>query len=437
MAGLRGLLVDLTPLRRSRDFRLLWGSQVFTSLGRQVTVVALPFQVYVVTHSSLAVGLIGLAQLLPLLATGLYAGAIADRFERRLVQLAGKSTAFLAAAALAAGAGLHFGVWWFYLWAACGSAGATLDQTARAATFPRLVSRGQYPAAAAMNQMLFQGAAVIGPSLAGLVIASAGSAPAFAVEAVCVIPSALLVLLVSRQSPAHDAARIGWRAPVDGVRFVLGRRLLVGIFAADLIAMILGLPLAVFPALALSVFRLGPTGLGLLYAAPGAGAVVASLLSGWVSRIERQGTAVIVAIVIWGAAIAAFGVLGDVLPIGLLLLALAGAADVFSAIFRNSILQLSIPDAMRGRMSAFNLIVVTGGPRLGDLEAGLAAYLVNPVFSVVSGGLGCGAGILLLAGLLHELRRQRAGVQDQATPSSSTAKTSVALGGIGPTPRDP
>lgn len=437
MPRLSGLLVDLTPLRRSRDFRLLWSSQVFTSLGRQVTVVALPFQVYVIAHSSLAVGLIGLAQLLPLLATGLYAGSFADRYERRAVQLAGKAATFTAAGALAVGAGLHFALWWFYLWAALSSAGGTLDQTARAATFPRLVSRSQYPAAAAMNQMLFQGAAVLGPSLAGLVIATAGAAPAFAVEAFCALPSALLVLLVSRQSPSHEAAPVGWRAPVEGIRFVLSRRLLIGIFAADLIAMILGLPLAVFPALALSVFKLGPAGLGLLYAAPGAGAVVASLLSGWVGRIERQGTAVIVAIVIWGLAIAAFGFTGAVLPVGLALLAVAGGADVFSAIFRSSILQLSIPDAMRGRMSALNLIVVTGGPRLGDLEAGLVAYLVNPVFSVVSGGAGCVVGILLLAGLLPELRRQRAGAKDQPTPSSSTAKTKVALGGMGPTPREP
>jgi predicted MFS family arabinose efflux permease len=437
MARLSSLLVDLTPLRRSRDFRLLWSSQVFTSLGRQVTVVALPFQVYVTTHSSLAVGLIGLAQLLPLLVTGFYAGAISDRYDRRLVQLAGKATAFAAAVALTAGAGLRLEAWWFYVWAAVGSAGGTLDQTARAATFPRLVSRSQYPAAAAMNQMLFQGAAVIGPSLAGLVIASAGAAPAFAVEAVCLLPSALLVLAVSRQAPGHDAAQVGWRAPVEGIRFVLGRRLLVGIFAADLIAMILGLPLAVFPALALSVFRLGPTGLGLLYAAPGAGAVAASLLSGWVGRIRRQGLAVIVAIVVWGVAIAAFGFSGRLLPLGLVLLAVAGGADVFSAIFRNSILQLSIPDAMRGRMSAFNLVVVTGGPRLGDLEAGLAAYLVNPVFSVVSGGVGCVVGILALAALLPELRRQRAAGADQPTPISSTAKTNVALGGIGPTPREP
>lgn len=437
MPGLRSLVVDITPLRRSRDFRLLWTSQVFTTLGRQTTVVALPFQVYVVTHSSLAVGLIGLAQLGPLLAAGLYAGAAADRYERRRVQLAGKATAFLAATALVVGVVLHLPVWWFFVWAAVSSAGGALDQTARAATLPRLVSRAEYPAALAMNQLLIQGAAVAGPALAGLVIASVGAAPTFAVEAIAALPAAVLISRVSHQPPGSDAPKMGLQTAFEGVRYALRRRLLVAIFSADLIAMILGLPLAVFPALALSVFKIGPAGLGLLYAAPGAGAVVASVFSGWVGRIERQGLAVVVAIVVWGLAIAAFGFVGNLLWLGLLLLAVAGAADVCSAIFRNSILQLSIPDSMRGRMSALHLMVVTGGPRVGDLEAGLVAYLVNPVFSVVSGGIGCVVGVLLLAGLLPEMRRQRAALDDQPTPSSSTAKTSVALGGMGPTPREP
>jgi MFS family permease len=408
MAGLRGLLVDISPLRDSRDFRLLWSSQVFTWLGRQVTIVALPFEVYVLTRSSLAVGAIGLAQLLPLMVAGLYAGALADRFDRRRVQLAGKATVFVAAVALSYGAARGLSLWWFYVWAAVSSAGGTVDQSARAATTPRLVTRSQFPAAASLNQILLQGAAIAGPSLAGLLIAIAGgAAPAFALEAACAVPATALVGLVRPQPPAHDAGPIGWRVPVDAVRFVVSRKLLVGIFTADLIAMIFGLPLAVFPALALNVFQIGPTGLGLLFAAPAAGALAGSLLSGWVNQIERQGLCVIWAVAIWGVAIAAFGFAGGQLALGLVLLAVAGAADLFSAVFRNTILQLSIPDSVRGRMSAFNLMVVTGGPRLGDVEAGVVAYLVNPVFSVVSGGVACVAGILVLAVLLPEMRRYR------------------------------
>jgi MFS family permease len=197
-------------------------------------------------------------------------------------------------------------------------------------------------------------------------------------------------------------------------------RVLLGIFGADLVAMIFGMPTAVFPALALSVLRIGAGGLGLLYAAPAAGALVASLLSGWIRGVRRQGRAVVIAIVVWGAAIAGFGLAGGALWLGLPLLALAGAADLVSAIFRSTILQLSIPDHLRGRMSAFQLMVVTTGPRLGDLEAGAVAALVNPVFSVVSGGVACVIGIALLAITLPELRRQRAADEERAVPGPAT-----------------
>jgi MFS family permease len=177
--------------------------------------------------------------------------------------------------------------------------------------------------------------------------------------------------------------------------------------------MIFGMPTAVFPALALSVFKIGAGGLGLLYAAPAAGALIGSLFSGWVRNVQRQGMAVIVAIAIWGLAVAGFGLAGNVRWLGLLLLAVAGAGDLVSAIFRSTMLQLSIPDHLRGRMSAFQMMVVTTGPRLGDLEAGAVAAFVGPIFSVVSGGLACVVGIALLAVALPELRRQRA---EEPTP---------------------
>jgi len=213
---------------------------------------------------------------------------------------------------------------------------------------------------------------------------------------------------------------LGWRAPAEALRHVRRNRVLLGIFGADLVAMIFGMPTAVFPALALSVLRIGAGGLGLLYAAPAAGALVASLLSGWIRGVRRQGRAVVIAIVVWGAAIAGFGLAGGALWLGLPLLALAGAADLVSAIFRSTILQLSIPDHLRGRMSAFQLMVVTTGPRLGDLEAGAVAALVNPVFSVVSGGVACVIGIALLAITLPELRRQRAADEERAVPGPAT-----------------
>jgi MFS family permease len=375
-------------------------------------VVAVPYQVYLLTHSSLAVGLLGLFQAVPIVIAGLYGGALADRFDRRRLQLIGKTVVGLTSVALAIGAiGLRAPVWVVYLVVAVAAAASTVDQSARAATVPRLVSPGLLPAALSLGQVLFTASAIVGPAVAGLILARAGISWAYLVDVACFLPGVVLVGLVSAQPPlpGHGVV-LDWRAPADALRLVRRDRMLLGIFSADLIAMIFGMPLAVFPALALGVFKIGAGGLGLLYAAPAAGALVASLVSGWARAVHRQGLAVFVAIAVWGGAIAAFGLAGQVLWLGLAFLALAGAADLVSAIFRGTILQLSIPGHMRGRMSAFQLMIVTTGPRLGDLEAGSVAALVNPVFSVVSGGVACIVGIALLALALPEMRRQRAAV---------------------------
>jgi MFS family permease len=197
----------------------------------------------------------------------------------------------------------------------------------------------------------------------------------------------------------------GWRAVVEGLSYVKRRRVLVSTFVIDLDAMIFGMPRALFPVLALTVFKVGPRGLGLLYAAPATGALLGALTTGWVGRVRRQGRAVIWAVVVWGGAITAFGFSGRFFWLALLFLAVAGGADVISAVFRGTILQLSVPDSLRGRISAVHIMVVTGGPRLGDAEAGVVASLVSPQFSVVSGGLACVVGALVLAVLIPQLDR--------------------------------
>ena len=406
----RRLFVDLAPLRESRDFRLLWLSQLASTGGRQVVIVTVPYQVYLLTHSSLAVGLLGLFQAVPIIVAGLYGGAVADRFDRRRLQLIGKSVVALTSLALAIAAiGLRAPLWFVYLVVALAAAASTVDQSARSATIPRLVSRDLLPSAMSLGQVLFQTGAIVGPAVAGLILARAGVSWAYFVDVACFLPSVFLVAQVASQPPRADhGVVLDWRAPAEALRHVRRDRLLLGIFSADLIAMIFGMPTAVFPALALSVLKIGAGGLGLLYAAPAAGALIGSLFSGWVRGVSRQGLAVFRAIAIWGAAVAGFGLAGRALWVGLPLLALAGGADLVSAIFRSTILQLSIPDNLRGRMSAFQLMVVTTGPRLGDLEAGAVAALVNPVFSVVSGGVVCVVGIALLAIALPEMRRQRA-----------------------------
>jgi predicted MFS family arabinose efflux permease len=401
----------------------MWLSQLATTGGRQVVIVAVPYQVYLLTHSSLAVGLLGLFQAIPIVAAGLYGGALADRFDRRRLQLIGKTLLAVSSLALAVGAiGLRTPLWFIYPVVAFSAAASTIDQSARAATVPRLISPQLLPSALSLSQALLQTASIVGPALAGLVLARAGVSWAYALDVACFVPGFLLIWRMAAQPPLADHGVVmGWRVPAEALKFVASRRLLVGIFSADLVAMIFGMPTAVFPALALSVFRIGAGGLGLLYAAPAAGALLGSLVSGWVRGVRRQGLAVLIAIAVWGVAIAGFGVAGSALWIGLPLLALAGWADLVSAIFRSTILQLSIPDAMRGRMSAFQMMVVTTGPRLGDLEAGAVAALVSPVFSVVSGGAACVLGIALLAFALPELRRQRAEPEEQAVAADLLA----------------
>lgn len=404
-----GLFLDVSPLRASRAFRTLWLSQLATTAGRQFVVVAVPFQVYVLTHSSLAVGLLGVFQAVPIVVAGLYGGALADRMDRRKLQLAGKTAVALGSLTLTLGAiGYRAPVAFVYAVVVLTSAASTLDQAARTATLPRLVPRHLLPSAMSLTQVLFQAASIVGPALAGLIIGTAGVAWVYAIDALLFVPSALMIWTLPPQPPVEpEAVARGWRAPAQAISYVWRNRLVASLFAADLVAMIFGMPTALFPALALSVLGIGASGLGLLYAAPAIGALAGSLVSGWIRRVERQGMAVIIAIAVWGAAIAGFGLAGRALWLGLPLLALAGAGDLVSAIFRGTILQLSVPDGMRGRMSAFHMMVVTTGPRLGDLEAGAVAALVNPLFSVVSGGIACIAGIALLAALLPDLRNYR------------------------------
>jgi len=404
-----GVFLDLSPLRASRAFRTLWLSQLASTAGRQFVVVAVPFQVYVLTRSSLAVGLLGVFQAVPIVIAGLYGGALADRVDRRKLQLAGKVAVALCSLTLALGAiGLRAPVAFVYAVVVVASAASTLDQAARTATLPRLVPRELLPSAMSLSQVLFQAASIVGPALAGLLIGTAGVSWAYAIDAAMFLPSAYLVWRLPPQPPAEpEAVARGWRAPAQAIAYVRGNRLVASLFAADLVAMIFGMPTALFPALALSVLGIGASGLGLLYAAPAIGALAGSLVSGWIRRVRRQGMAVVVAIAVWGGAIAGFGLAGRAVWIGLPLLALAGAGDLVSAIFRGTILQLTVPDAIRGRMSAFHMMVVTTGPRLGDLEAGAVAALAGPLFSVVSGGLACIAGIALLASAMPELWHYR------------------------------
>jgi predicted MFS family arabinose efflux permease len=389
----RRLLIDPAPLRASREFRLLWGGQLVSLLGRQLTVVAVPFQVFALTRSSLAVGLVSLAQLGPLLVCSLLGGAIADAADRRKLLLVTQGLLALSIAGLAVNAMLpRPALWPLFALSALAAGVGGVDSPARSAVVPTLVRPHQLPAAFALNQILFQTAQVVGPALAGLLIAQVSLAAAYWLD-VATFGVAAATLLAMRPLPPQRGGRpAGIASVVEGLGFLRGRRALQGTFVIDLNAMVFGMPRALFPELGATVFGGGAGVVGLLYAAPGAGALLGALLSGWVGAVRRQGRAVLLAVAVWGGAIALFG-LSRALPLALALLALAGAADVVSAVFRNTILQLSVPDRLRGRLSAIHIAVVTGGPRLGDAEAGAVAALAGARFSVVSGGLACLLGV--------------------------------------------
>jgi MFS family permease len=399
------LLADLTPLRVSRDFRLLFAGNGVSYLGRQLTVVAIPFQVFTITKSSLAVGMIGLVTVVPLVTLSLAGGAIADAVDRRKLLLVTQLLSASTSAGLALNAGLSSPhLWPIYLLAALSAGLAGVDLPARNAVIPRLVGRELFPSAAALSQIQFQIGQVAGPALAGVIISQVSLAAAYWIDVASFGAAVAALVMIAPQPPEGGGTRASLASVGEGLRYLKGRRLLVSTFLIDIDAMVFGMPRALFPALGTGFFGGGPLTVGLLYAAPGAGALVGALLTGWVGRVRRQGRAVILAVLVWGAAIAAFGLV-PWLPLGLAMLAVAGAADVVSAVFRNTILQLSVPDGLRGRLSSVHIAVVTGGPQLGDAEAGAVAALTSARFSVVSGGVACMLGVLALVRLVPELAR--------------------------------
>jgi MFS family permease len=406
----RRLLVDLSPLRHSRDFRFLFSGQLVSTLGNQLTVVAVPYQVYQLTHSSLYVGLVSLAQLGPLLVCSLIGGAVADAHDRRRLLLVTELLMAVVSAGLAINGGLASPALWplFVLPAAAGGL-AGFDRPAFNASIPRMVGSGDLSPAYALWQVQMQVGIVVGPAIAGVILSTVGVATVYWMDVASFLVSFVSVLALSPQPPLAGAGRAGWRSVAEGLKYLRGRQVIQGVYLFDLNAMVFGMPRALFPALGLTFFHGGARAVGFLFAAPGAGALVGALMTGWVGQIRRQGLAVIVAVIVWGAAITIFGLVA-VLWVALILLAIAGWADVVSAVFRNTILQSSVPEHLRGRLSAIQIAVVQGGPRLGDLESGAVAEAFGTSFSVVSGGVACVAGALALAALLPDFRHQRAGV---------------------------
>ncbi len=386
-ARLRGAALDLTPLRESRPYRRLLFGEAVSIVGTQVTTVAVPLQVYAQTRSAAAVGLVGVAGLVPLIVFGLYGGAIADAVDRRkLVLLTVSGQLVLACVLMAqavAGVGstlLLYGV------VACQAALFAIDSPARQAFVPRLLRKELLPAANALKQVEFNLAVTVGPLLAGVLVAQFGYGAAYGLDAVTFLAALVAVRGLPPMPPAGGGRRAGTASVLEGLRFLRSRQVLLMTFVVDLVAMVFAMPRALFPALAEEVFGGGEQTAGLLYSSIAFGALLGALFSGWLGRIHRHGVAVLVAIVCWGLSITLFGIT-DVLPLAVLCLAAAGLADMVSAVFRTAILQAAAPDEMRGRLGGVFIVVVAGGPRLGDARAGGGAELVGLQGSSIAGGL--------------------------------------------------
>lgn len=386
-ARLRAVTLDPSPLRVSPGFRRLLIGDAVSVVGTQVTAVTVPIQVYQQTHSNAAVGFVGLAGLLPLVVFGLYGGAIADAVDRRRLVLGTTTGQALLSAALLwqAAIGLH-SVALLYLVIAVQAGLFAVDSPARSAFTPRLLPVALLPAANALRQAEFSLGVAIGPLLAGVVVGNLGYGWAYGLDAVSFAASLWAVAKLPSMPPHGGGRRAGTASVLEGLAFLRTRPVVLMTFVLDLIAMVFAMPRALFPALAHEVFHGGAQTVGALYSALAVGGLLGAVCSGWFGRVHRQGLAVLIAIVGWGLAVSAFG-LSDRLWFGLLMLVLAGAADMVSAVFRSAILQTAAPDEMRGRLGGVFIVVVAGGPRLGDGRAGLGATLVGPQAAVVAGGL--------------------------------------------------
>ncbi len=389
-------VVDITPLREVPSYRWLFAGMFFVQAGRNLTIVAVPFQVFELTGSTLAVGLLGLAQLLPLLVVSIVGGALADAVDRRKLLVISQLALAGTAAALMWNSLLDVPlIWPLYVFSAINAGISGVDSPTRHAIVPGLVGPALLSKAFALNQTMTNVAHAAFPAIAGLLIATAGLPFSFGVETVMFLVGALLMRQLPEIHAKGGRRKFELSSIAEGFRFLRDRRVIQATLLIDLNAMVFGMPTALFPAIGTELFGGDAFTVGLLYAAPGFGALVAAATSGWVGSVRRQGRATIIAVIGWGVAIAIFG-LTTSLPLALVMLGLAGAADVISAIFRGTILQLSAPDELRGRMSAMHTAVVAGGPRLGDLEAGVVAALTSVRFSVVSGGLACVLGVLAI-----------------------------------------
>lgn len=394
------LRLDTTPLRESRDFRLLfYGGTVFY-LGGMVSYVAVPYQLYHLTHSNFAVGALGIVELVPLVVFGLYGGALADHADRRLLLVTTGIAQIALTAALLANAFLPSPkVWLIYLIGALLAAAQSLQRPSREALLPRTVRHDMLTAASAVSSFGRDASVLAGPTIGGLLIQLVGVGWCYAVDVAGLTVAAGLFALM-RPYPAVDRSNPPSLAGiVDGLRYAVGRRDLLGTYVVDIVAMVMAMPIVLFPALATEVFR-APAMLGLLYSAESVGSLLVTATSGWTSRVSHHGRAVVISAAVWGAAIGLVGLAPNVWW-ALLALMVAGGGDMVSGIFRATIWNQTVPDSMRGRLAGIEMLSYSLGPLGGQARSGLVADAWSVRGAIVSGGFLCVGGVALTAGLLR------------------------------------
>ena len=392
----RRLLVDTRPLRECPPFRRLWIGSGLSAVGGQMTTFAVALQLFTLTHSPVAVGAAGLCAGVPAIVFGLIGGSVADALDRRRLVLA-TSTGLAAVSAvltMQAYAG-NRRTWPLYLLVAVGSVLVSVDQPARRTFLPALLPTDQVAAGTALNMLTFHGSWMVGPALAGVVTGVWGLRACYLIDTLSFGAALYGVLRLPAMAPGGGPSRPDLRAVLDGLRFVAGSRVLVGAFLADMNATVLGMPIALFPAINAERFGGSPRTLGLLASAVAVGGVTGSVLSGPLSRVARHGRTMLAAGAVWGLALAGFG-LAHQLWLALSLLAVAGAADVSSVISRGTIVQVVTPDRYRGRVNAVDFVVGGAAPQLGNFRAGAVGSLATPTVAAVSGGLAVAAGAALI-----------------------------------------
>lgn len=393
------LRIDITPLRSSRDFRLLFGAGSVFYLGQMVTYVAVPAQVYAITRSNTAVGVLGVVEVVPLVVFGLWGGALADHLDRRRLLLrSGVAQAAVAGALVLNAVSGRPQVWLLYVLGMLAAVVGALSRPSREALVPRVVPRGQLAAAVSLDSLSRQLGTLVGPALGGVLVVTVGFGWAYTVDLAGLAVASVLVARLGDHPHEGETERPSVAGIVAGLRYAVGRKDLLGTYAIDLVAMTLAFPVAVYPAFAGDVLG-RPGALGLLHVAGSVGALAATLTSGWTGRVRHRGRAVVVAAAVWGAAVAGAGV-APTLALVLVGLAFAGAADMVSGLFRTVIWHETIPDALRGRLAGVEMLSYSLGPLAGQLRAGVAADAMGVRAAIVSGGVACVAGVAVVTLLL-------------------------------------